>query len=124
MDGTNDANLSDFISLRSDLLQGDFQLFYLTWLKEMTFYGEPDDEQEEDEDSKIHDVEPPVPPGLKNLSPALQNIVRVFDIDRIWFRQPLKPARTCAIHFLSIIVDRSAACREKNATLPDPSGRG
>lgn len=74
-----DVDLSDFISLRADLLQGDCRLLYLTWLKEMTFYDEAEDEQ--DEDSHSHDIEPPIPPGLKKLSPALHNIVRVFDID-------------------------------------------
>ena len=76
-----DADLSDFISLRADLLQGDYRLLYLTWLKEMTFYGETEDDQEEDEDSRMHDLEPPIPPGLKKLTPALHNIVRIFDID-------------------------------------------
>jgi hypothetical protein len=76
-----DVDLSDFISLRADLLQDDYRLLYLTWLKEMTFYGEPEDEQDGDEDSRTHDLEPPIPPGLKKLSLALQNIVRVFDID-------------------------------------------
>lgn len=80
MQETN-ADLSDFISLRADLLQGDYRLLYLTWLKEMLSYGEPDEGQDEDEDSRSHDFEPPVPPDLKQLSPALQNIVRVFDID-------------------------------------------
>ena len=76
-----DADLSDFIGLRADLLQGDYRLLYLTWLKETTFYGETEDDQEEDEDSRTHDLEPPIPPGLKKLTPALHNIVRVFDID-------------------------------------------
>jgi hypothetical protein len=47
----------------------------------MLLYGEPDEDQDEDEDNRSDDLEPPVPPGLKQLSPALQNIVRVFDID-------------------------------------------
>ncbi len=59
-----DAGLSDFIHLRSDLLDGDYRLLYLAWLKTMTF-----------------DYEPPVPAGLKTLSPPLQNFVQVFGID-------------------------------------------
>jgi hypothetical protein len=73
------VDLSDFIGLRADLLQGDYRLLYLTWLKEMTFYGDPEDGQ--DEDSRAHDLEPPIPPGLKKLTPALNNVMRVFDID-------------------------------------------
>ncbi len=94
MQGT-DADLSDFISLRADLLQGDYRLLYLIWLNEMTFYDEPEDDQEDDqdedeqdeddqgvdEDSRADDLEPPIPPGLQKLTPALNTIMRVFDID-------------------------------------------
>jgi hypothetical protein len=72
------ADLSEFIDLRADLLRGDYRLLYLTWLKAATFYGEPEEEQ--DEDNRTHDLEPPVPPGLKKLSPALQNFVQAFDL--------------------------------------------
>lgn len=75
----SDLDLSDFISLRAALLEGDYRLLYLVWLKEMTFFGEP--VEEEGEDSRAFDVEPPVPPGLKNLTPSLQNFIRAFDID-------------------------------------------
>ena len=78
-----EAGLSHFIRLRADLLEGDYRLLYLAWLKAMTFYGIPDeDEYEEDDvDSPAYDHEPPVPPGLKKLSPALQNFVQVFELD-------------------------------------------
>lgn len=76
-----DADLSDFISLREELLQGDYRLLYLTWLKEMTFYGEPIDEQADNPDDPGYNLEPPVPPGLKRLSPALNNFMRAFDLD-------------------------------------------
>lgn len=79
-----EAGLSHFIRLRADLLEGDYRLLYLAWLKAMTFYGEPyDDEGYEDDDTDIadDDREPPVPSGLKKLSPSLQNFVQVFEID-------------------------------------------
>ena len=57
------VNLSDFVSLRADLLLGDYRLLYLTWLKEMLFYGEPADGQDEGEDSRVLDLEPPIPRG-------------------------------------------------------------
>ena len=79
-----DAGLSHFIRLRADLLEGDFRLLHLAWLKAMTFYGEPnEDEGYEDDDTDIaaYDREPPVPPGLKKLSPPLQNFVQIFEID-------------------------------------------
>ncbi len=74
-----DLDLSDFISLRSAILEGDYRLLYLVWLKEMTFFGEP--VEEEGEDSHAYDIEPPVPPGLQKLTPSLQNFIRAFDID-------------------------------------------
>ena len=74
-----DLDLSDFIPLRSAILDGDYRLLYLVWLKEMTFFGEP--MEDEGEDSRAYDIEPPVPPGLKKLTPSLQYFIRAFDID-------------------------------------------
>jgi hypothetical protein len=85
-----EAGLSHFIRLRADLLEGDYRLLYLAWLKAMTFLGVPDDDDEcdaelasadDDPDSPVYDREPPVPPGLKKLSPPLQNFVQIFEID-------------------------------------------
>ena len=79
-----EASLSYFIRLRADLLEGDFRLLYLAWLKAMTMYDDPyaDEEYEDDEsDIAAYDREPPVPLGLKKLSPSLQNFVQVFKID-------------------------------------------
>lgn len=85
-----EAGLSHFIRLRADLLEGDYRLLYLAWLKAMNFYGVPDDDGEydaelasadDDPDSPVYDREPPVPAGLKKLSPPLQNFVQVFEID-------------------------------------------
>lgn len=92
-----EAELSQFIQLRADLLEGDCRLLYLAWLKEMAQYDSPHDEGDEmiggededeemvgaenDDDDLISDKEPPVPPGLKKLSPALENFVETFGID-------------------------------------------
>jgi hypothetical protein len=76
-----EANLSHFIQLRADLLEGDYRLLYLAWLKAMTFYGESYEDEDNDPDIAAYDREPPVPPGLKKLSPPLQNFVQVFEID-------------------------------------------
>jgi hypothetical protein len=79
-----EAGLSHFIRLRADLLEGDFRLLYLAWLKAMTMYGDPyADERYDNDDTDVaaYDREPPVPPGLKKLSPPLQNFVQIFEID-------------------------------------------
>jgi hypothetical protein len=79
-----DASLSHFIRLRADLEEGDYRLLYLAWLKAMTFYGNPDYDQEyedDESDSLTYDREPPVPPGLKKLTPSLENLAQVFEIN-------------------------------------------
>jgi hypothetical protein len=79
-----EAGLSLFLPLRADLLAGDFRLLYLAWLKAMTLYGAVDEvgeSENNDLDQLAYDREPPVPPGLKKLSPPLQNFVQVFEIN-------------------------------------------
>ncbi|MBL6980609.1 MAG: hypothetical protein ISR58_05395 [Anaerolineales bacterium] len=78
--GWVDANgvLSTFTRLRDDLIQGDFRLLYLAWLKAISLdiYWDEDDEDEFEERP-----EPQVPAGLNNLSPALNLFAHLFDID-------------------------------------------
>jgi hypothetical protein len=58
------------LSLRFDLMLGDYRVLYLAWLKVL--------QAEEFLESVL---EPPVPPGLKLLSPALRPFVEFFAID-------------------------------------------
>jgi hypothetical protein len=79
-----EADLAHFIRLRVDLLECDYRLLYLAWLKAMTFKGNLYDDEEYEDNDPDHaefDREPPVPPGLKILSPSLRNFVQVFEID-------------------------------------------
>jgi hypothetical protein len=62
--------LAAMVSLRDDILRGDNRALYLAWLKTL-----------EVEDLLDSVIEPPVPPGLKTLSPALCKIVDFFEID-------------------------------------------
>jgi hypothetical protein len=62
--------LDSLIPLREDLLRGDYRLLYMAWLKTL--------EVEEVLDSVL---EPPVPPGLKKLSPALRAFAELFEVD-------------------------------------------
>lgn len=62
--------LSSFFSLRTDLSRGDLRCLYLAWLSNV---------QNEDYDEK--ELEPPVPPGLAQLSPALINFAEFLRID-------------------------------------------
>jgi hypothetical protein len=63
--------LDSLIGLRDAILRRDHRLLYLAWLKGITLgHGEDDDA-----------LEPPVPPGLGALTPALERFVELFDID-------------------------------------------
>jgi hypothetical protein len=68
----NDDWLTKLLPLRDDLLRGDLRLLYLAWL-----IAAQVDPEGSDEDL----VEPPVPPNLGNLSPALAAFVDLFGLD-------------------------------------------
>lgn len=65
--------LSSFEPLRENILRGDYRALYLAWLKGI--------ESEECGDKQRRQLEPPVPAGLKDLSPALERFVEWFEID-------------------------------------------
>ncbi len=62
------------MGLREELLQGDLRLLYLAWLQSGFA---------EDADVELENMmEPPIPANLKQLSPALESFVELFDVDR------------------------------------------
>lgn len=63
--------LDGMLPLRAQLLKGDHRLLYLAWLHIAT--NELDEETEWEE--------PPVPPGLANLAPALEAFMDYWQID-------------------------------------------
>lgn len=67
-------DLGVLIALRNDILAGDYRALYLAWLK----LAEVDEGFLFPEDRP----EPPVPQGLKRLSPALEALVRFLELDR------------------------------------------
>lgn len=84
--------LSSLITIRSDLIHGDYRCLYLAWL-----YSIQMNEIEEVEE----EFEPPVPPGLKNLSAPLESFVDFMRIDN------------------DLIAVSAAASVSKNKTLTD-----
>lgn len=62
--------LASLVPLRSDVLQGDYRALYIGWLLAVQ-------QCEADETS----IEPPVPPGLSELTPALESLCEFLDID-------------------------------------------
>jgi hypothetical protein len=64
--------LPAMLSLRDDIVQDDYRALYLAWLKTL-----------EVEDLLASVPEPPVPPGLGALSPALRTFIAFFEIDEM-----------------------------------------
>lgn len=64
--------LDSLIPLREDILRGDYRSLYLAWLA-TTKYERRNGEIEEEPDS---------PAGLKDLTPALEAFIDVFEVDR------------------------------------------
>ena len=63
--------LDSLVGLRDAILRRDYRLLYLAWLKGLTLVYDVDEDT----------LEPPVPPGLGNLTAALDSFVSLFDID-------------------------------------------
>lgn len=79
-----EGSLSSLIGSRQEILQGDYRLLYLAWLKAITYLEELDDEDEGDEDDQDDEqerLEPPVPPNFGKLSPSLQAFIHIFEVD-------------------------------------------
>jgi hypothetical protein len=66
--------LSELIGLRQEILQQDYRGLYLAWLKAITL-------SEEYIDIDNTQLEPPLPPGLNQLSPSQKAFVEIFDLD-------------------------------------------
>jgi hypothetical protein len=62
--------LPSLAPLRADMLRGDTRVLYLAWLKSLT----PEDAVDATE-------EPPVPAGLRELSPQLEAFLELFEVD-------------------------------------------
>jgi hypothetical protein len=62
--------LPRLMGLRDDILRGDYRLLYLAWLKAVTL-----------EDMLDEVEEPPVPPGLRQLSSGLRTFIELFELD-------------------------------------------
>ncbi len=76
--------LDRLVGLREEILNQDYRVLYLAWLKAVDLEGEYAGETE---------LEPPVPPGLHKLSPALQAFVDVFEVDEHLIQVAAKSSR-------------------------------
>ena len=62
--------LSDFVMLRDDIVRRDYRSLYLAWLRSAELEEAADEE-----------IEPPVPPGLSDLSASLHSLVGFLGLD-------------------------------------------
>lgn len=96
-----ETRLSALAPLRDDLLAGDYRALYLAWL----LAGAANNIDEE--------LEPPVPPGLKELSAPLAEFVRFFQLDPFLVQagaqasDPLRPAPAPALDALVARMSRA-----------------
>lgn len=70
-DGADDGSLAALIPLRTELLEGDFRVAYLAWLLALQSGDVAEDA-----------MEPPIPPGLADLTVAQQALVEFLRLDR------------------------------------------
>ena len=69
--------LPGIVTLRNDILMGDYRALYLAWLQIVYLeYVILEDKGEENL------LEPPVPPNLKDLSTPLRNLIDFFELDQ------------------------------------------
>lgn len=71
--------LSSLISLRDDILNGDYRALYLIWLKNAIEAADGDYRCVDKSD-----LEPPVPSQLDRLNGALQDLVEIFEISKYY----------------------------------------
>jgi hypothetical protein len=84
-----EGQLASLAPLRDDLLRGDLRALYLAWLASAARWAGVDDEADEWDDVEERDdvdgddlIEPPVPPGLGQLSAPLRALIEFFEIDQ------------------------------------------
>jgi hypothetical protein len=79
-DEESEAWMPSLISLRADILNGDPRALYLGWLAGAT-YNPVDADEFDDEDPEDDMLEPPVPPGLGQLTAPLQQLAEFLRLD-------------------------------------------
>jgi hypothetical protein len=81
-----DDTLSGLLSLREDILQGDYRSLFIFWLNMANLLSgdtleEDDFDEDEDDDERSPLTVPPIPPNLKKSSPALRAFINLYELD-------------------------------------------
>lgn len=76
-----EGQLAALAPLRDDIMRGDLRALYLAWLSSAAQWaGADDDEWDNDDGTDL--TEPPLPPGLGQLSAPLRAFIEFFEIDQ------------------------------------------
>jgi hypothetical protein len=70
-----EGNLTELIGLRQEILSSDYRGLYLAWLKAITL-------SEEYVNIDKKQLEPPLPPGLAQLSPSQKAFTEIFAVNK------------------------------------------
>jgi len=97
------SELSSMVSLRNDVLESDLRCLYLAWLKAASC-ADPEDWAELEE--------PPVPAGLRKLTPALDHFAEFFNIDE----HHIQSAATASLPKSPAVSDRALRKAIQNLT--------
>ncbi len=77
----DEYQLSDFISLREQIINGDYRCLMIAWLKIAEEDVDMEKDEYEEEEYEGH-IQPPIPAGLKKLNGALTAFRKFFEIDK------------------------------------------
>jgi hypothetical protein len=83
----DDDTLSGLLSLREDILQGDYRSLFIFWLDMAnrlaldTMEEDNFDDENEDDEERSPVKAPPIPPNLKQLNPALKALIDLYELN-------------------------------------------
>ncbi|GAB2585023.1 hypothetical protein GCM10027168_17290 [Streptomyces capparidis] len=103
-DETAETTLADLIAVRTELADGDLRPLYLAWLSALGAWELEDD----DEDAYQSAPEPPLPPGLDNLTPAQRTLSGFLRVDPDLLAVAARRSRTAAT-----LLDEAAVHRQE-----------
>lgn len=73
--------MPSLISLRAELMRGDYRALYLGWLATLPSLSRDDGDDWDEKDADGDRLEPPVPPGLAKLSEPLRELAKFLRVD-------------------------------------------
>jgi hypothetical protein len=95
--------LSDFVMLRDDIVRRDYRSLYLAWLRSAELEEAVDEE-----------VEPPVPPGLSDLSAPLISLMGFLGLDQYLLEAAAQGSKQRLARTVSFDIEKAVAGLPRN----------